>query len=185
MIDGVSGINTLQVETSKPDVDEPAIDGTIHAGLSGFALRDLCRAFVRDLVALRKNLQASFEIVASGGVMNAEDAAALYSLGADCVMTTTAANFNPRLARECLELHARGDGFTPHSPGERFDASQMLDRVKAEIAQIPHVSYGQLLLESRLSVGTLDEALATLVARSEVLRERHDLPQADTFSLAN
>jgi dihydroorotate dehydrogenase len=121
-IDGISGINTLQVPVAD-DERGPIFVGTPdnpseprrRAGLSGVAIRDYALDFVRSLALLRRKFGWEFEIVAMGGVMEPHDVRALMASGADAVQSATAAENNPELPREIC-----GDGHRLPSEEERL-----------------------------------------------------------------
>jgi dihydroorotate dehydrogenase len=106
-IDGVSGINTLQMEVRKAD-GSPAFIGTVEdptmprtrAGVSGVAIREYGLQFVRWLAEIRYQYNLNFDIIGMGGVMNAEDVSAYQRAGANAVQTATAAFFNPALPQQ-------------------------------------------------------------------------------------
>ncbi len=101
-VDGVAGINTLQVEIRSPAV-EPVFPGRDKAGLSGVAIRDLGLEFAANALIIRDRLSRTeddFSIIAMGGVMNADDVERYRSLGVSAVQTATAAFFNADLAAE-------------------------------------------------------------------------------------
>lgn len=102
----VAGINTFPARVLDRS-GEPLFRGVERdgepsvrrvAGLSGAALRELARDFVRSVVALRGG--RPLEIIAMGGVMGPEDVRALLELGADAVQSVTAAAHDPGLAAE-------------------------------------------------------------------------------------
>ncbi len=106
-VDGIAGINTLQVAVEDP-AGGPAFCGTLddpngsrdRAGLSGIAIRDFALDFVRSLALLRRSNGWEFDILGMGGVMDAHDVRALMANGADAVQTATAASNNPALPRQ-------------------------------------------------------------------------------------
>lgn len=108
-VDGVAGINTLQV-TVLDAGDNPAFRGTIDdpnrardkAGLSGVAIRDFALDFVRSLALLRRTNNWRFSIIGMGGVMEPHDVRMLLASGADAVQTSTAASNHPRFPSELL-----------------------------------------------------------------------------------
>ncbi len=106
-INGVSGINTLQMEVRKAD-GSPAFLGTsedptaprMKAGVSGVAIREYGLQFVRWLAEIRNQHKLNFDIIGMGGVMNADDVNAYQQAGANAVQTATAAFFNPALPQQ-------------------------------------------------------------------------------------
>jgi dihydroorotate dehydrogenase len=97
-LDGVSGINAVPATISSIHDDEPVYDDGRTAAVAGATLKQLAQRFVKDLSDLRRETLEYFSILASGGVMTADDAIALRSLGADAVQSATAAYINPFLA---------------------------------------------------------------------------------------
>lgn len=105
-VDGIAGINTLQV-TVKDSAGRPAFRGTPEdpdrdrpkAGLSGVAIRDLALDFVHELALLRRDREWSFDIIGMGGVMSAPDVRALMANGADAVQATSLVANNIGLAQ--------------------------------------------------------------------------------------
>jgi dihydroorotate dehydrogenase len=106
-INGVSGINTLQMEVRKSD-GSPAFLGTgedptaprTRAGVSGVAIREYGLQFVRWLAEIRNQHKLNFDIIGMGGVMNTDDVNAYQQAGANAVQTATAAFFNPALPQQ-------------------------------------------------------------------------------------
>lgn len=109
-VDGIAGINTLQVKVID-ESGEPAFKGVPgdpsrdrpKAGLSGIAIRDLARDFVRRLSALRDSHGWSFDIIGMGGVMDTHDVRALLASGADAVQATSLTANEVGLARHLWE----------------------------------------------------------------------------------
>jgi dihydroorotate dehydrogenase len=120
-IDGVSGINTLQMEIRKAN-GKPAFIGTqedpttprIRAGVSGVAIRKYGLQFVRDLAEIRNRYKLNFDIIGMGGVMNADDVKAYQRAGANAVQTATAAFFNPALPQQ-VKHRLLGSAPTPET----------------------------------------------------------------------
>lgn len=105
-IDGVSGINTWQVEVKAVGSDQLAFPGRQKAGLSGVGIRQLGFDFARSLVDIRDKLgKRDLEILAMGGVMTADDVEQFLSLGVGAVQTATAAFFNAALAEEVADRY--------------------------------------------------------------------------------
>jgi hypothetical protein len=106
-VDGISGINTLQVKVQDRSGKPTFGQARAEAGLSGIAIRYFALDFVKSLQVLRQKNHFSFDIIGMGGVMTAADVQALHWVGADAVQTATAASINPQLPRELVE----GDPF--------------------------------------------------------------------------
>jgi dihydroorotate dehydrogenase len=105
-LDGISGINTVQMEVLAPD-GTPEFSGThglpsarLLAGVSGAAIYELAMEFVRSLAALRRELGAEFDILAMGGVMSGAQVASMLAAGASSVQSASGAFAKPGLAAE-------------------------------------------------------------------------------------
>jgi dihydroorotate dehydrogenase len=102
LIDGVSGINTIQMEII--DRQEAAVfpprEGAsrLVAGVSGIAIREFGMKFARDVASLRAAHRLDFDLIAMGGVMDAIDVDAYLAAGADAVQVATGAFLHPDLA---------------------------------------------------------------------------------------
>lgn len=99
VIQGVSGVNTIQAAVSRPGGAD-LFPGRPQGGLSGYALKELAKDFVRSVYDFREEGRHSFDILGMGGVMNADDALRLFECGADVVQTATGACFNHQLASQ-------------------------------------------------------------------------------------
>lgn len=111
MIDGVSGINTLQMEIRHPGLDDrPAFVGTPNdknqprwkAGVSGIAIRNFGLDFVHSLATIRRDHHLNFDIIGMGGVMTTDDIDAYQRAGANAVQTATTAFFDPTFAQQVV-----------------------------------------------------------------------------------
>jgi dihydroorotate dehydrogenase len=113
LIDGISGINSVQAPVLNPDgsavfkgmEDDPGAPRRL-AGISGVAIRDLALDFVSNLASLRRDNGWTFDIIGMGGVMNGHDVRSLMAAGADAVQSATAAANNPALPRTVLFDHS-------------------------------------------------------------------------------
>jgi dihydroorotate dehydrogenase len=138
LVDGVAGINTLQVEVTDAFNGGPAFGGGVHpprprAGLSGVAIRDYALDFVRSAARVRDDCGRPFAIVGIGGVMTAADVERLLDAGADAVQAATAAFANHELGREVADAlagryglaatPAAGPGPTPVDTADEVDAA--------------------------------------------------------------
>jgi len=99
VIDGVSGISPVEVGAVTDGIGAVDLWTGHRPGVAGYALRDLSRDFVRKLVEIRRRSGLSFDIIAMGGVMTAEEVVELLLLGADAVQSSTGANLDPDLAQ--------------------------------------------------------------------------------------
>jgi dihydroorotate dehydrogenase len=108
MVDGISGINTVQATILKSDGSGTPFVGTSEdpqrardkAGVSGTAIRELGISFVSRLNKLRTGGGYGFSIIGMGGVMSVEDVDAYLDAGADAVQSATGACLNPDLPFE-------------------------------------------------------------------------------------
>lgn len=101
--EAISAINTI----SKRVVDakgKQALPGRDVSGVCGAAIKPFGLETVRRLVQARKKLKLDFEIIGTGGVMQARDVLAYLKAGANHVHTATAAMWNPYLAYEFYQL---------------------------------------------------------------------------------
>ncbi|MDQ1686984.1 MAG: dihydropyrimidine dehydrogenase subunit PreA [Frankiaceae bacterium] len=125
-VQGVSGINTVQADVVNSEGD-PVFLGTVHtptegsrakAGVSGIAIREFGKQFVRWLDDIRKESSADFDIIGMGGVMNGHDVLSMRYSGAGAVQSATAAMVGtplPEQAEHLEEIHTAvlnslGDG---------------------------------------------------------------------------
>lgn len=102
VLDGVTGINTIQLPVVRPD-GRPTFPGRPEAGVSGIAIREYALDFVRNTASLRRQHGWDLDIIGVGGVMTASDVRALMNAGADVVQTATAASQNPALPSQLAE----------------------------------------------------------------------------------
>ena len=126
-VQGIAGINTLQVPIVDPATGEPTFQGDDSAGrkvtreaagVSGVALRYFALDFVQSVNLLRRSNGWTYDILAMGGVMDAHDVRALMAAGADCVQAATAATTNPALPEQL------------QSPGWMADREAELDQIR-------------------------------------------------------
>jgi dihydroorotate dehydrogenase len=171
-VDGVAGINTLQVPVVGAD-GAPVFIGTRDsrtkfrdkAGLSGIAIRDYALDFVRSLALIRRVNRWEFDIIAMGGVMEPHDVRALMAVGADAVQSATAAANNPGLPRLLWS-----DGHQIPSDDERLIG--LLGTALAD-PQWSFRSVAGLAKELRVPAERVSRALASHpdLARVSVLRD--------------
>lgn len=163
-VDGISGINTVPVRPVDDATGRSPFGRRRVAGLSGFAIRDLARDFVKNLAALRREQALSFDILASGGVMTAEDALALWQLGADCVQSATGANFNIHLAAECYDLLRDESAFSPRRPAEHYMAGEIADAIVARMEEHGGRStLAQVMLDLPYPPDAVDQVVTQLI----------------------
>ena len=180
-VDGISGINTYQVPTVEHYSGEASFvghrgDDTYHrevAGLSGIAIRDLAVDFTRSLARMRTEDELSFDILAMGGVMTAEDVETLWDAGAACVQTASAAFVNWRLG---LEVDARAANRFPTDPHR----SSIAAAAESDLSVLRLVrAYGRLeLLDlqgmTAFSTSELRDSIERLCERGELqIRSRY------------
>jgi dihydroorotate dehydrogenase len=176
-VDGIAGINTLQVHTD-------AFAQTDVAGLSGLALRPLTEDFVVQLDALRAEHHASFDIFATGGIMSAEDAAHIYDLGADCVLSASAANFNARLAFDCADLVRTRGAFAPRQSSDHFDRDEIIDEIQSVLKGQKSLTVGQLIARTTYPPEAIQETLAFMKGRGLVDDEGYDDLRGTSYRVA-
>jgi dihydroorotate dehydrogenase len=105
-VDGIAGINTVQVPITSNSTGRTPFIGTAvdldrerdQAGVSGTRILDLGLDFVRRLVALRAGHR--FDILGMGGVTTVDDVFAYQEAGATAVQTATGACLHPELPAE-------------------------------------------------------------------------------------
>ena len=151
-VEGVSGINTLQLPVCVPNGNAPAFPGRAKAGVSGIAIRDYGVDFTRSLTLLRAEMNRKFAILAMGGVMTAEDVRHLMRLGANAVHTATAASQHPAFPAEL----------------DRDDEVEMSDeaiRVLAVLERQPDAAGPDGARECRPPAALVDPIRAQRVAR--------------------
>ena len=103
-VDGISGINSLQLKVVN-ELGKPALGKDREkSGVCGWAIRECAKLFVRELVELKEKEKYDFLVFACGGVSDKESYREFINLGADVVFTCTAAMFNPYLASEIRSL---------------------------------------------------------------------------------
>lgn len=102
VLDGVTGINSVQTEVRREGFEEAFVD-RLHAGISGVAIRNYAIDFLSYAVRLRNEIGWDFAILHCGGIMNAQDATVSLELGADAALSATGALMNPGLAADVVE----------------------------------------------------------------------------------
>jgi dihydroorotate dehydrogenase len=133
LTNAISGINAIPVSAVWTDSGTPAFgDEARPAGIAGAAIRKRAREFVESLSSIRNDILEHFEIIASGGVMTAQDALELRARGADSVQSATGAYLNPYLA---WDIHSVEDDFGAE-PG---DHESYLNAIRA-VAPFPDPS---------------------------------------------
>ncbi|TFV90238.1 dihydroorotate oxidase [Blastococcus sp. CT_GayMR20] len=113
LVDGVAGINALQLPVRDPTRSRPTFPGRLEAGVSGHPIGHLAVDFVRGLAALREDVGVAFDILAMGGATGVDEALRLFDAGATAVQSASGAFFNPLLADE---LAARVDRIPQGAP---------------------------------------------------------------------
>ena len=101
--DAISAINTIPKRVVDKNGNQ-ALPGRDVSGVCGATIKPFGLETVRRLVRARKKLGLDFEIIGTGGVMQAKDVLAYLRAGATHVHTATAAMFNPYLAYEFAHL---------------------------------------------------------------------------------
>lgn len=106
-IRGICGINTV----STPIVNEKGqayFGADRHfAGVSGYAIHELAKYFIKQAVEINVQQKFDFAILATGGVTQANDFNHFLEVGADIAMSATAVLLNPYIADEFLKGKTR------------------------------------------------------------------------------
>ncbi len=99
-IDGVAAINTVPLSIVD-DGGNQALPGAgrLKSGVCGAAIAGVATEMTARLLAIRDRLKATFAVVSVGGVMSEDDVDNRLAMGADLVMSATAAMWDPLLAR--------------------------------------------------------------------------------------
>lgn len=181
VVDGVSGINTLQVPVKGPDELNP-FPGRPEAGISGYILRDLALDFVRSAAAIRDECSASYDIIGMGGVMSPDHAVDLYKAGASAVQTASGAFFNHYLARQLVEEW--GSQFPLHEPSDLVNMSEARRDVLTALTTSGSLTIGQLTARSRFTPSAVRTAVEDLTRSGEVRRLTHSRDVGQTYSLS-
>lgn len=106
-VDGIAAINTvpLRIIDSEGQQALPG-EGRLQSGVCGAAIRNVGADMTARLVRIRDDLGTPFAVVSVGGVMTEVDIDARLALGADLVMSATAAMWDPLLASRWRARHA-------------------------------------------------------------------------------
>lgn len=98
-IDGIAAINTvpLRIVDGEGRQALPG-EGRLQSGVCGAAIRKVGANMTARLIRIREELGARLAVVSVGGVMTEDDIDARLELGADLVMSATAAMWDPLLA---------------------------------------------------------------------------------------
>lgn len=106
--DSVSGINTLQAEVRDAAGDQalPGSPARLRSGVCGAGIKWAGLDFVRRLRVIKEKRGFKFSIEGVGGVTNPADYKEYRDAGADAVMSSTGAMWNPYLAKETKEKYS-------------------------------------------------------------------------------
>lgn len=98
-LDGVAAINTvpLSIVDATGRQALPG-NGRLKSGVCGAAIGKVATEMTGRLLRIRDRLSATYSVVSVGGVMTEEDIDHRLAMGADLVMTATAAMWDPLLA---------------------------------------------------------------------------------------
>lgn len=98
-VDGFAAINTISMAVKNQN-GHSALPGEnrLKSGVCGYAIKELAATATKNLVQVRQAMNDDFVITSVGGVMTASDIQYRLDLGADVVMTATAAMWDPLLA---------------------------------------------------------------------------------------
>lgn len=98
-IDGIAAINTVPLKIVDGEGRQALPgEGRLQSGVCGAAIRNVGADMTKRLVRIREQLGAKFTVVSVGGVMTEDDIDGRLALGADLVMSATAAMWDPLLA---------------------------------------------------------------------------------------
>lgn len=100
-VDGFAAINTIprKVVNAQGEAALPG-QGRLQSGTCGYAIGELAEEVTRNLIELRNKWKDEFVICSVGGMMTAEDLHRRLDMGADIVMSATAAMWDPYLAQK-------------------------------------------------------------------------------------
>ncbi len=100
-VEGIVAINTISTKfiDAKGEQAFPG-NGRLRSGISGHAITWAGLEMVQELKKLREKFKMNYKIIGVGGVMEAKDYFEYTKTGADAVMSTTGAMWNPYLAQE-------------------------------------------------------------------------------------
>jgi dihydroorotate dehydrogenase (NAD+) catalytic subunit len=98
-IDGIAAINTvpLNVVDAQGRQALPG-EGRLKSGVCGAAIGAVATRMTERLLRTRDRLKAGYAVVSVGGVMSGDDIDARLAMGADLVMSATAAMWDPLIA---------------------------------------------------------------------------------------
>ncbi|RLA90679.1 MAG: dihydroorotate dehydrogenase [Deltaproteobacteria bacterium] len=98
-INGIVAINSLKLIVLDQQ-GRQALPGAgrSQSGVSGYALKELARDFIRRLVELKQKERYDFKILAAGGILTPGDFEDFLNLGAEAALTCTGAMWDPYLA---------------------------------------------------------------------------------------
>lgn len=104
VVDGISAINTIPADIVDREGRQALPgEGRLRSGVCGRSIRWAGLEMSRRLAEHRERMGLAYTIVGVGGVGSAQDYEAYRKAGADAVMSSTAAMWNPRLAMEIKE----------------------------------------------------------------------------------
>lgn len=100
-VDGFAAINTIPRKVLAPNGEQALPgEGRLSSGTCGYAIGHLAEEVTRNLIDLRTKWKDDFVICSVGGMMTAEDLHRRLDMGADLVMSATAAMWDPYLAQK-------------------------------------------------------------------------------------
>ncbi|PIO96449.1 dihydroorotate dehydrogenase [Pleomorphomonas carboxyditropha] len=105
-LDGVAAINTVPLSIVDAEGNQ-ALPGTgrLKSGVCGAAISEVATEMTARLLRIRDRLNAKFAVVSVGGVMSERDIDGRLAMGADLVMSATAAMWDPLLAHRWKDSH--------------------------------------------------------------------------------
>lgn len=104
VVDGISAINTIPAEiVDRHGKQALPGEGRLRSGVCGSSIRWAGLEMARRLAEHRERMGLAYTIVGVGGVGSPEDYVAYRRAGADAVMSSTSAMWNPLLAQQIKE----------------------------------------------------------------------------------
>jgi dihydroorotate dehydrogenase len=155
-IDGVAGINTMQVNLLDQD-DKPYFTGREPAGLSGAAIRNYGMRFVSNVAEIKDEFDLDIDILGVGGVFSTGDIMEYFRRGANAVMSATGALVDVSLA-ERAALEASSELLAEARSEARFSRDideQFVLKIVAEEREIDEYHLGVRVPISPAALGAV------------------------------
>jgi len=104
---GITGINTIRVRAITQQEEPFFGPSRIVSGLSGASIFPIALNFVREAQEINQRKKLGLTIIATGGIMAANDFETMLDCGADAALSATGAMWYPDLA---MNYHQRKEG---------------------------------------------------------------------------